>query len=237
MIQEIQILEQLLEKYRLTEPVPEEVRAYFLKRKKAFFVKVCKSLGIYNIFFGSVITVFFIMKKLGIAVTVIQSAVIVTVLTVFSAASVTYCGYSLILPLIKCETKQEKQSPAPLINKEELMIMVPHLSLNAPALLIQSGSITESGTTVNVSLFRKDFISSLTKYYPRIIFSKTGQAKNFVNLHATLVKNSTGYDFYLRLSDTKGICFKSLQYHAKSLQGLYRQSKDIAYDIAEACTQ
>jgi len=237
MKQEIQMLEQLLEKYRLTEPVPEEVRAYFLKRKKKFFVKVCKSLGIYNIFFGSVITVFFIMKKLGLAVTVIQSAIIVTMLTVISFASVTWCGYTFILPLIHNEMRHEKIIPSPIEPKEEIVVIPPLLSLKAPPLIIVPGAITESGTGINISLFKDEFLFHLKEYYPRVQLHKSARIKNYVNLHAVLIRVRNGYDFYIRLSDTKGICFNSLQYHAENLQTLYTQTKYMARDLAEVCAQ
>ncbi len=235
MINNIQLLEQLLIKYRLTEPVPQEVRSYILKRKRKFFIKLCKSIGIYNIFFGSVLTVFFIVKKLGISITLIHSAVIVGLLTLLSAGSITYCGYTIIKPLISDDTHYEQPFPKTIDQKEEVIVKFTLPSLSVPSLVIRPGSLTESGTGIDLSRFKHDFITILEKFYPGGIYSHSEQIKNYVNLHASLVRNNKVFDFYIRLSDQYGICFQSLHYQASTVQGLYRQSKNIADDLVEAC--
>ena len=73
---EIRDLELLLEKYRVTRPVPEEAREYALASKPRVFRRVMKSLGRLSLVSAMISALYFAMKKFGMSLTAFKMFVI-----------------------------------------------------------------------------------------------------------------------------------------------------------------
>lgn len=103
----IEIFNRVLEKYRLTEPTPVEVRRRAARAKSKQFSVILKRAGGYSIIFALVAKLFFALKRMGLAVTVVQSAVIITLLSVLSAGGLSTGAWLLFKSRMTLETKPD----------------------------------------------------------------------------------------------------------------------------------
>lgn len=100
MIADIKLLQGLLEKYRVAEPVPAAVRARIISRRRRNLVEILKKLGRYNPLLGAILLVYFLFKKLGVSVTLVQSAVIFFTVSAITVAGVTAGSYIVVKSII-----------------------------------------------------------------------------------------------------------------------------------------
>jgi len=93
MIADIKLLQGLLEKYRVAEPVPAAVRVRVIAGRRRNLVEILKKLDRYNPLLGAILLVYFLFKKLGLSVSLIQSAIVFFTVTAISVAGVTTGSY------------------------------------------------------------------------------------------------------------------------------------------------
>ncbi len=89
MINEELLVEKLLIKYRFTEPVPAEYRQHIAASKKSNLIQLLKKNRNYSFALWGAIIVYMFLRKLGIAVSFFQAAVISGVTAAAVAVSVT----------------------------------------------------------------------------------------------------------------------------------------------------
>lgn len=104
MIADIKLLQGLLEKYRVTEPVPAAVRARVISRRRRNLVEILKKIGRYNPLLGAILIVYFLFKKLGLSVSLVQSAVIFFTVSALTVAGVTTGSYIVVKRAIDSST-------------------------------------------------------------------------------------------------------------------------------------
>lgn len=81
---ESQQLEQLLDKYRFTKPVPPEVRGDILSGKKERYVGVLKAAGVFSAMYGLFASLYFAARKTGIGLTIAKVIVAGTAVLIIS---------------------------------------------------------------------------------------------------------------------------------------------------------
>jgi hypothetical protein len=110
MIADIKLLQGLLEKYRVTEPVPAAVRVRVIAGRRRNLVVILKKLDRYNPLLGAILLVYFLFKKLGLSVSLVQSAVVFFTVTALSVAGVTTGSYIVVKRVIDSSPKVELQN-------------------------------------------------------------------------------------------------------------------------------
>ncbi len=110
MIADIKLLQGLLEKYRVAEPVPAAVRARVISRRRGNLVEILKKLGRYNPLLGAILIVYFLFKKLGLSVSLVQSAVVFFTVSALTIAGVTTGSYFVVKRVIDSSMKVELQN-------------------------------------------------------------------------------------------------------------------------------
>ena len=96
MINEELLVEKLLLKYRFTEPVPVEYRNHIAASKRNTLVSILKKNKNYSITLWAAIIVYMFLRKLGIAVSFLQAAVISGVTATVLAVTVTTCTVKIV---------------------------------------------------------------------------------------------------------------------------------------------
>lgn len=102
-------LEELLDKYKFARPVPEDARKEILASKKKNLVRVLKSVGAFSALYGVLLSVYFVLKKLGVSIPFAK-----LIISGLTAAAVTYGGYYAVTAL-----KSGHVPEASLVKKEE----------------------------------------------------------------------------------------------------------------------
>ena len=106
MIGKTELLEKLLIQFRFTRPIPAEVRNRIKENKKRQFVLILKKTGGYSLVFGLVASLFFTLKKLGVGITIIKSALILTVSATAAATLITAGIYTSVKYLTQHKNKE-----------------------------------------------------------------------------------------------------------------------------------
>jgi hypothetical protein len=83
----------LMSKYNMTDPLPQEVKLHILLNKKRLFKKTLKRTVGYSAVFLAVAGVFFTLKKYGIGITIVKSAIFLGAAAFFSAGAVSAIVY------------------------------------------------------------------------------------------------------------------------------------------------
>ncbi|MCP4138465.1 MAG: hypothetical protein GY754_46335 [bacterium] len=105
-------LEALLDKYKFSNPLPEDEKEYSLVSKKRVYKRVLKSLGIYSFFSGIIVSIYFWLRKIGVGVSVFRGIMVFII-----AGAVSLCVY-----LVLKDYPREK--PAEPENRAELPLIV-----------------------------------------------------------------------------------------------------------------
>ncbi len=77
----------LLSKFRFDTPVPDEVRKFIMQNKSGLLIKTIKAAGDYNIYYGFVLRTFLAARKIGLSLTVGQSAAAVWAVSIVLAVT------------------------------------------------------------------------------------------------------------------------------------------------------
>ena len=102
---DIERLESIMNRYKLVQPKTVDYQKKLLGRKKPVLKKILRILGIYSMFTGALIAVYFLLKKSGI--TAFTAKIVMAVMT---AATVTTSGYfaaSYIIPKITADSTEQ----------------------------------------------------------------------------------------------------------------------------------
>ncbi len=112
MISEMKILQDLLDKYKVTRPVPAGVRRDILAHKRKNFVAIMKKLDRYSPLLGAFLFIYFLLRKFGIIATLKQCGVILAVSVALTVAGVSTGAYMVIKHVLDTpspvETQKEK---------------------------------------------------------------------------------------------------------------------------------
>ncbi len=93
----IEQFNRVMEKYRLTEPLPAEVQRHIRINKRRQFNRTLKRTSGYSALFALISNLFFTLKKYGIGITIVKSAIILGVIALLTAGTVTTALYFLVL--------------------------------------------------------------------------------------------------------------------------------------------
>jgi hypothetical protein len=96
----IGVFYEILKKYGLIKPVPEEIQKRILKVKKKQFRETLKKAGASSFLFVVISHLFFIIKRCGFNVTMAQSAAIAGALSVVTAGIITAGSYAAATGLL-----------------------------------------------------------------------------------------------------------------------------------------
>ena len=88
MINEMKILQDLLDKYKVTRPVPAGVRRDILAHKRSNFVAIMKKLDRYSPLLGAFLFIYFLLRKFGIIATLKQCGVFIAVSVALTVAGI-----------------------------------------------------------------------------------------------------------------------------------------------------
>ncbi|MCP4134699.1 MAG: hypothetical protein GY754_27235 [bacterium] len=116
---DIETTRKVLEQCGLAEPVPEEYQKILRKKRRKELVKLLKKAGDYGFFEGAVLYVFFAFAKMGLRLSVFQSAVVLGVASVAVAAGVSSGGYTAIDHFVLSKSAPEKTVEETKIVKKE----------------------------------------------------------------------------------------------------------------------
>lgn len=85
----IETFKRVLEKYQIPEPTPVEARRHAARVKASQFTVILRRAGAYSVIFALVVKIFFTVKKMGIAVTIAQSAIVLAIVSFLTAGGLT----------------------------------------------------------------------------------------------------------------------------------------------------
>lgn len=109
MINEMKILQDLLDKYKMTRPVPSGVRRDILAHKRKNFVVIMKKLDRYSPLLGAFLFIYFLLRKFGIIATLKQCGVILAVSVALTVAGVSTGAYMVIKHVLDTPSPVEMQ--------------------------------------------------------------------------------------------------------------------------------
>ncbi|MCP4135000.1 MAG: hypothetical protein GY754_28760 [bacterium] len=88
MIENMKEMEVLLDRYRLSRPVPPKLQKHIQESTRKNLVRLLKEGGLYTPFFALVLYLFFALKKVGIYLSLVKLMALVSFLCVVSMATV-----------------------------------------------------------------------------------------------------------------------------------------------------
>ncbi len=109
MINEMKILQDLLDKYKVTRPVPVGVRRDILAHKRRNFVTIMKKLDRYNPLLGAFLLIYFLLRKFGIIATLKQCGIILAVSVALTVAGISTGAYFVIKHALDTPSSIEMQ--------------------------------------------------------------------------------------------------------------------------------
>jgi hypothetical protein len=110
MIDEIAIMQRLFDKYRVSNPLPADIQRRAMRMKRKNLAGVMKKLGIYSPVYGMILAFYFLLKKIGIGFSVMQSAVLFFAASAIAVSSVAAGGYVLVkATMVKTPSIQEER--------------------------------------------------------------------------------------------------------------------------------
>jgi hypothetical protein len=116
--------EKLMSKFRFTRPVPPEVRRRISSSKKKQFRTILKKTGGYSISFGIIASLFFSLKKLGMGVSIVKTAIILASVTAAATVLIVAGVYTTVKRIDKDEKREvgvletDKQVAQPVEQKD-----------------------------------------------------------------------------------------------------------------------
>lgn len=121
MINNIEILNKILTKYKYRENLSVKDQKHIVSAKRKILSNILKSKGTHSMLFAASLRVFLLAKNIGLRITVIQSAVAATIITVTVASGVATGSYlavkKITAPKADPTIEQEEHSAVPEIRK------------------------------------------------------------------------------------------------------------------------
>jgi hypothetical protein len=90
--------------------VPAAVRARVISRRRRNLVEILKKLDRYNPLLGVILVIYFLFKKLGLSVSLVQSAVVFFTVAALSVAGVTTGSYIVVKRALDSSSKVEQHN-------------------------------------------------------------------------------------------------------------------------------
>lgn len=113
MIDEIALMQRVFDRYRVSSPLPGEVQRRALRMKRKNLVAVMKKVGIYSPLYGMILAVYLFMKKIGIGLSVMQSAVVLFTASAVAVSAAAAGGYMLAgKVMVKTRVEMERGEKA-----------------------------------------------------------------------------------------------------------------------------
>lgn len=109
---EIKLMQRLFEKYRMANPLPDDIQKHAYRMKRKTLVSILKKLGLYSPVYGAILIVYLALKEIGIGLSVVQSAAALFVASAITAAGITAGGY-LTMKKIATEALPRAELEAP----------------------------------------------------------------------------------------------------------------------------
>jgi hypothetical protein len=106
-----EILNNLLDTYKFTRPIPVEVRRRIMKEKRRTLVAILKEKQKYSVFILLALYLYFLAKKLGISLPIAKVVMLTGVTAVTSAALVATGSYKLAQHIITHSSAIIQESP------------------------------------------------------------------------------------------------------------------------------
>jgi hypothetical protein len=114
MKKEIIQMQKLFEATEMTAPMDENAQAHSLKMKRKNLISLMRKLGIYSSLYGVILAFFFLFKKIGLALSVIQSAYLLLSISIVATASIGAGGVVAVKTYLI--DKHGEEEPVPRIN-------------------------------------------------------------------------------------------------------------------------
>ena len=174
----------LLDKYRLDQPIPQNIQGKMISRKKDIYQKTLKSMGTVSFFSSIMISLYFALKKIGISITLAKMIIITTALA--SAATGSYITINHII-------KNKEQIINNNITKEKSIFIQKNKSGN---------NITGNRSHYPISAYKFTSTSiknkkTLTEITSSLISKlRINKGKNYVNLFNHKNKFTSDYNVF-----------------------------------------
>jgi hypothetical protein len=110
MRKEIKLMQRLFEKYRLTNPLPDDVQEHAYRMKRKTLVSMLKNLGLYSPVYGAILIVYLALKEIGIGLGVVQSAAVLFVASAITAAGIAAGGYVAVKKVVPAAPPRAEQA-------------------------------------------------------------------------------------------------------------------------------
>lgn len=104
---EMKILQDLLDKYKITEPIPAGVRRDILAHKRKNFIAIMKKLERYSPLLEAFLFIYFLLRKFGIIATLKQCGVILAVSAALTVAGISTGAYVVIKHVLDTPSRVE----------------------------------------------------------------------------------------------------------------------------------
>jgi len=237
MNENIKNLEKVLEKYHFAEPVSPEEKARVIANQKKSLQATMRRLGRYSPLYAAVLAVFFLARRLGMGLSMLQSALVLGIFTAAAVSSLSIGGYlvyrSVWVPPLRPEHALEMkegniivqdiktalpgESPAPLRAFTRTISFEPLQAVGvAPALAAR----------INDALLRH---LKRLRGDGNILSASKGGAM----LHGEVTISRGKYALYVRLVEPDGGIIYSGSYEASGPEGLLAQCGRAARDLSD----
>ncbi|MCP4131809.1 MAG: hypothetical protein GY754_12590 [bacterium] len=243
------LLHDIFDEYKVADPLPGEAQDFIVANEKRTLVDILKKLGRYNFFLGLVISVFYFFKKIGIGLSIVQSAVVVVTASSVAAASVAtgaYVGVQYISkeeapPEIKIEKKIEDTgtldsgvNPEKEKNTTDTQVVT---TPKKPAKVFENTIAVKSFGSESLDIKEANRVSGILKNeFARLrgsgnSLSSSGPKPDFVIL-GSIEKTGDAYTLSARVVNKNGSVIESPSVKLDSLNDIKRTCKKMARNIS-----
>jgi hypothetical protein len=229
------ILRQALEKYRLTEPVPPELRQHIRVHRRSALNASLRSLGRYNPFTGMVTACYFASRRMGFGLTMAQSLAVCLAAVILSAGALSAGIYGVIRLAIpgepavqrtdQPETKENRIIPAGEADEIQRISFEPLTDLivfNKMIVIDVPGSEADR----IFSLLRNSVLKEMEH------LSGAVEPRRGKTLRTRLLYSGDMYSLYITLVGAGGIIVFSRSYNEPSIEALSARIPEAARHVA-----
>ncbi len=100
-------LKSVIDKYKLSDPVPADVRAAMERSRRDNLAKILKKEAYSSLFISAVVSFFLWIKKFGISISITKSAVAVSAAVIIGLSAVTAAGIYVVNKVFEHNTSQK----------------------------------------------------------------------------------------------------------------------------------
>ena len=177
-------MKSLLDKYKLDQPIPQNIQDRMISKKNYIYQKTLKSMGKVSFFSSMMISIYFSLKKIGISITLAKIILITT--AVASAVTGSYITINHIInnkDQIINENRTKEKSIIIQKNKTETNLIEKRSHYPISVYRFTSTSIKKNKTLNEIT---SSIISKL----------RNNKGKNYVNLFTNKNKFTSDYNVF-----------------------------------------